>query len=149
MDGIIDYIRAHQFTAGLCIFAAIVIMFFLFKRLIKIFVLLILCIIVFAGYVYFKESGKMPKSISDALQKAKTETRNIVEKGRGVYETGKSVFDQRKPVTDFIDKITEQDKEAWKKKKPSPDESLPIGVVRDSYGSKPKEGKEGKETPSE
>ena len=63
----------------------------------------------------------MPKSIHEALQKAKEETLMVVEKGRGVYDRVMSILDKRrKPVTDYIDKITEQDKEAYKKKKPSP-----------------------------
>jgi formiminotetrahydrofolate cyclodeaminase len=73
------------------------------------------------GYAYFKESNKMPRSIHEALQKAKEETLMAVEKSRGVYEDVMSIFEKRrKPVTDYIDKITEEDKEAYKKKKPGP-----------------------------
>jgi ABC-type bacteriocin/lantibiotic exporter with double-glycine peptidase domain len=119
MDSIIDYMTAHQFTAGVCIFVAILIVYFLFKKLIKLALLLILIIIMLTGYAYFKESNRMPKSIQEALQKAKVETRMLVEKGRGVYDDVMSIFEKRrKPVTDYIDKITEQDKEAYKKKKP-------------------------------
>jgi Flp pilus assembly protein TadB len=121
MDGIIDYFRAHQFTAGVCVFVAIVIIYFLFKKLIKLALLLILIIIMLTGYAYFKESDRMPKSMHEALNKAKEETRTVVEKGRGVYESVMSIFDKRRePVTDYIDKITEQDKQAYKKKKPEP-----------------------------
>jgi hypothetical protein len=121
MNSIIDYFTAHQFTAGVCIFVASLIIYFLFKKLIKLALLLILVIIILTGYAYFKESNRMPKSIHEALQKAKEETLMAVEKGRGVYDRVMSILDKRrKPVTDYIDKITEQDKEAYKKKKPSP-----------------------------
>lgn len=121
MNSIIDYLTTHQFTAGVCIFVAILIIYFLFKKLIKLALLLILVIIILTGYAYFKESNRMPKSIHEALQKAKEETLMAVEKGRGVYDRVMSILDKRrKPVTDYIDKITEQDKEAYKKKKPSP-----------------------------
>ncbi|MGZ6250383.1 MAG: hypothetical protein ACXWMC_12265 [Syntrophales bacterium] len=120
MDSIIDYFTAHQFTAGVCIFVAIAIIYFLFKKLIKVALLLILIIIMLTGYAYFKESDRMPKSIHEALHKAKEETRTVVEKGRGVYETVMSIFDKRRePVTNYMDKI-EQDKQAYKKKKPEP-----------------------------
>ena len=116
-----DYFTAHQLTAGVCIFVAILIIFFLFKKVIKLALLFILVIIMLTGYAYFKESNKMPRSIQGALQKAKEQTRMVVEKGRGVYDDVMSIFDKRrKPVTDYIDKIAEQDKEASKKKKPSP-----------------------------
>ena len=121
MDSIIDYFRAHQFTAGVCIFVALVIIYFLFKKLIKVALLLILIIVMLTGYAYFKESDRMPRSIHEALNKAKEQTRTVVEKGRGVYESVMSIFDKRRePVTDYIDKITEQDKQAYKKKKPEP-----------------------------
>jgi len=121
MNSFIDYITAHQFTAGVCIFVAIIIIYFLFKKLVKIALLLILIIIMLTGYAYFKESNKMPRSIHEALQKSKEETLMAVEKSRGVYEDVMSIFEKRrKPVTDYIDKITEEDKEAYKKKKPGP-----------------------------
>ncbi|MCG6536335.1 MAG: hypothetical protein L7F78_16940 [Syntrophales bacterium LBB04] len=121
MNGIMDYFTAHQLTAGVCIFVAILIIFFLFKKVIKLALLFILVIIMLTGYAYFKGSNKMPGNIQDVLQKAKEQTRMVVEKGRGVYDDVMSIFDKRrKPVTDYIDKITEQDKEASKKKKPSP-----------------------------
>jgi hypothetical protein len=125
MNSFIDYVTAHQFTAGVCIFVAILIIYFLFKKLIKLALFLILIIIVVTGYAYFKESDSMPKSIHGALQKAKEETRMVVEKGRGVYDSVMAIFEERrKPVTDYIDKITEQDKEAYKKKKPSPADEI-------------------------
>ena len=121
MNSIIDYFATHQFTAGVCIFVAILIIYFIFKRLIKLALLFILVIIVLTGYAYFKESGRMPRSIHEALLKAKEQTRTVVEKGRGVYNGVMSIFEERrKPVTDYIDKITEDDKEAYKKKKPGP-----------------------------
>jgi hypothetical protein len=121
MDSLIDYFAAHQFTAGACIFVAILIIYFLFNRLIKLALLLILAVIILTGYAYFKESGRLPSSVNEALHKAKEETRAVVEKGRGVYESVMSIFEgRREPVTEYIDKITEQDKEAYKKKKPEP-----------------------------
>jgi len=121
MNSIIDYFTAHQITAGVCIFVAILIIYFLFKKVIKLALLFILVIIMLTGYAYFKESNKMPRSIQGVLLKAKEQTRMVVEKGRGVYDDVMSIFDKRrKPVTDYIDKVMEQDKEAAKKKKPSP-----------------------------
>ncbi|MGA2330152.1 MAG: hypothetical protein ABSG75_00170 [Syntrophales bacterium] len=125
MNSIIDYMTAHQFTAGVCIFVAILIVYFLFKKLIKIALLLILIIIMLTGYAYFTESDRMPKSIHEALQKAKEETHMAVEKGRDVYDSVMAIFEKRrKPVTDYIDKIMEEDKEAYKKKKPSPADEI-------------------------
>jgi len=119
INGIMDYLTTHQFTVGICIFVGILIIYFLFKKLIKLTLLFILVVIILAGYAYFAESGRMPRSIQEALHKAKEETRTVVEKGRGVYDSVMSLFEKpRNRMTDYLDKIGE-DKEAPKKKKPS------------------------------
>lgn len=111
MDDIIKYITSHQFIIGLCIFAAILILFFLFKKLIKFVLLSILVLIVFVGYLSFKDSEKMPKSLSETMQKARESTRSVVEKGRGIYDSVKGVYKKaEKLVTRDIDRQLEPDK---------------------------------------
>ncbi|HVO67975.1 MAG TPA: hypothetical protein VMT12_15970 [Syntrophales bacterium] len=111
MDDIIKFITSHQVIIGLCVFAAILILFFLFKKLIKLALLLILILIVFVGYLSFKEPEKMPKSISETFQKAKESTRSVVEKGREVYDSIKGVYKKaEKLVTRDLDKQLEPDK---------------------------------------
>ena len=111
MDDIIKYITSHQFFIGVCVFAAIMIIFFLFKKLIKLALLLILILIIFGGYLCFKEPERMPKNISETMQRAKESTRSVVEKGRGVYDSVKDVYKKaEKLVTKDIDKQLEPDK---------------------------------------
>jgi predicted membrane protein len=111
MDDIIKYISSHQFIIGVCVFAAILILFFLFKKLIKFVLLSILVLIVFVGYLCFKEPEKMPKSLSETIQKTKESTRSVVEKGRGVYDSAKGLYKKaEKLVTRDIDKQLEPDK---------------------------------------
>ena len=117
MDDIIKYITSHQFIIGLCIFAAILILFFLFKKVIKLALLLILILIVIGGYMCFKEPEKMPKSLNETMQKAKESTRSVVEKGRGVYDSVKGVFKKaEKLVTRDIDKQLEPDNKSIREK---------------------------------
>ena len=121
MHDIVRALSEHPLVAITVCFVLLLILYFLFKKLIKLALLFILAIIILTGYAYFKESNRMPGSIHEALHKAKEETRMVVEKGRGVYESVMGIFEKRrKPVTDYIDKITEEDKEAYKKKKPAP-----------------------------
>ncbi|HYA14098.1 MAG TPA: hypothetical protein VEF33_07145 [Syntrophales bacterium] len=112
MDDIVKFITSHQFIIGLCVFAAILLLFLLFKKLIKFALLLILILIVFVGYLSFKEPGKMPKSLSETMRSAKETTRSVVEKGRGAYDGVKGVFKKvaDKLVTKDIDKQLEPDK---------------------------------------
>jgi hypothetical protein len=115
MDDIINYITSHQFIIGVCVFAAILVIFFLFKKLIKLILLFILVLIIFGGYLCFKEPEKMPKSLSETMQRAKESTRSVVEKGRGVYDSVKGVYKKaEKLVTRDMDKYLEPEKEPTK-----------------------------------
>lgn len=108
MDDIIKYVTSHQFFIGVCVFVAILIIFFLFKKVIKLALLLILVLIIFGGYLCFKEPERMPKNISETMQRAKESTRSVVEKGRGVYDSVKGLYKKiEKLVTRDIDKNLE------------------------------------------
>ena len=117
MDDIINYITSQQFIIGVCAFVAILIIFFLFKKFIKLVLLFILVLIIFGGYLFFKEPGKMPKSLSETMQRAKDSTRSVVEKGRGVYDSVKGVYKKaEKLVTRDIDKQLEPDNKPAREK---------------------------------
>ena len=117
MDDIINYITSHQFIIGVCVFVAILIICFLFKKLIKIALLFILVLIIFGGYLCFKEPEKMPKSLTETIQKAKESTHSVVEKGRGVYDSIKGVYKKaEKLVTRDIDKQLEPDNKPIREK---------------------------------
>jgi uncharacterized protein HemY len=95
---------------GVCVFVAILIIYFLFKKLIKLALLFILVLIIFGGYLCFKEPEKMPKSLNETMQRAKESTRSVVEKGRGVYDSVKGVYKKaEKLVTRDFDKYLEPD----------------------------------------
>jgi len=117
MDNIINYITSHQFIIGICVFIAILIIFFLFKKLIKLVLLFFLVLIIFGGYLCFKDPARMPKNMSETLQKTKEATRSVVEKGRGVYDSVKGVYKKaEKLVTRDIDKQLEPDNQPTREK---------------------------------
>ncbi|HBH86485.1 MAG TPA: hypothetical protein DDY17_02635 [Syntrophaceae bacterium] len=117
MEGIINYITAHQFTAGVFGFVAILIAFFILKKFVKLALLLILGLIVFVGYLYFTDPGVTLKDVKATMNKAKDETGYIVEKGRGVYDGVKNVYKKgEKLVTKDVNKMMGDDKQSTKNK---------------------------------
>jgi hypothetical protein len=117
MESIINYITNHQFTAGVCVFVAFLIIYFIFKKLIKIALFLLLALIIFSGYLYFKDPQKMPKNIGETMLKAKEETGSVVEKGRGVYDSVKEIYKKgEKLMTKDVDKMTGEDQKTSKGK---------------------------------
>ncbi|MCX5844246.1 MAG: hypothetical protein NT022_10990, partial [Deltaproteobacteria bacterium] len=104
MEGILNYINTHQFTAGVCGFIAILIIFFILKKFVKLALIFILALIAFLGYLYFTDPAFKLKDMKGTLQKAKEETGSFVEKGREVYESMKDVYKKgEKLVTKDVD----------------------------------------------
>lgn len=117
MEGILNYISTHQFTAGVCGFVAIIIIFFILKKFVKLALLFILALIVFVGYLYFTDPSFTLKDVKGTLQKTKEETGSFVEKGRGVYESVKDVYKKgERLVTRDVDKMTGEEKQSTKDK---------------------------------
>jgi hypothetical protein len=100
MDNLIQYVTTHQFSVGFGVFVALLVVYVIFKKLIKLALLLILLLLVVGGYMYFKDPRRMPENMLETLQKAKEKADNVVETGKGVYDKGKSVYDKGKSVAE-------------------------------------------------
>jgi len=117
MEGILQYITNHQFTAAVVGFFGILIIFFILKKFVKLALIFVLALIVFIGYLYFTDPELTLKNVRGTVQKAKEETGTIVEKGRGVYEGMKNVYKKgEKLVTKDVDKMMGEDKQSTKNK---------------------------------
>lgn len=113
MDHIIQNLSGHPFAIMLIIFMALLVLYFCFKQLVKMALLFFLILLVFFGYFYFKDPGKMPENIRETLEKAKTQTSKMVEQGKNAYQTGKGVVEKGKKITEGMDNFT-----VGKEKKP-------------------------------
>lgn len=99
MDSLLQNLSsAHPVVIIAVIFAGLLIVYFLFKQLVKLALLFLLILLVAGGYFYFKEPARMPRNMMETLEKAGTETGKAVEKGRDVYEKGKAVAEKGKEV---------------------------------------------------
>ncbi|MCX5854104.1 MAG: hypothetical protein NTZ24_05870 [Deltaproteobacteria bacterium] len=94
MDNLIQYVTNHQFTVGVGVFVALLIVYVTFKKLIKLALLLILLLLAIGGYMYFKDPKRMPENIQETLQKAKEKTGKVVKTGKGVYDKVKAVAEK-------------------------------------------------------
>ena len=114
MDDIIRYAMTHQFTVGVGLFIALLILYVIFKNLLKLALLLILLLMVMCGYMYFKDPKQMPKNIHETYEKAKQQTGEIVEKGKSAYKTGKSIVEKGEKLTKDAEKFLVDKKDALK-----------------------------------
>ena len=84
----------------------------------------------------------MPRSIQEALHKAKEETRTVVEKGRGVYDSVMALFEKpRNRDTDYIDKIGRGQRNPQEEKALTVgSNSIQSGALKESQGYSFKKG---------
>jgi hypothetical protein len=117
MDSLITYLSSHHIALGLTIAAAVLIAYFIFKRLIKLALFCFLVALGVAGYFYLKQPGRTWKDVGQAWQKTKTQTVKVVETGKKTYEKGKDVYEKGKKFSESIDLLKGKDRE----KSPEPE----------------------------
>lgn len=106
MDQIFQNLSGHPAVMGIVIFLALLVLYFIFKKLVKMALLILLALIALCGYFYFKDPGRMPENVFESLEKAKVQTEKMVEKGKDAYQTGKAVVEKGKKLTEEFEGLT-------------------------------------------
>ena len=114
MEGIVRYVTEHPLVAMAVCFVALLLVYFLFKRLIKLVLILILVAVVIGGYFYFQHPESRPANLKDALEKVRVGVGKAVDQGKDAYEKGKEWVDKGKTV---LDKGIDKGKDAVEKGK--------------------------------
>ena len=114
MEGIVRYVTEHPLVAMAVCFAALLLVYFLFKRLIKLVLILILVAVVIGGYFYFQHPELRPANLKDAVEKIRVGAGKAVDQGKDAYEKGKEWVDKGKTV---LDKGIDKGKDAIEKGK--------------------------------
>ena len=114
MEEIVRSVTEHPLVAMAVCLSALLLVYFLFKSLIKLALILILVAVVIGGYFYFRYPESRPANLKDAVEKVRVgagkavdqgksayeKSRELVEKGKNVYEKGKELVDGGKTALD-------------------------------------------------
>jgi hypothetical protein len=114
MEEIVRSVTEHPLVAMAVCFAALLLVYFLFKSLIKLALILILVAVVIGGYFYFQHPESRPANLKDAVEKARVGAGKAVDQGKDAYEKGKEWVDKGKTV---LDKGIDKGKDAIEKGK--------------------------------
>jgi len=87
------------------IFGALLILYFMLKKLVKLALLVVLVLVGLAGYYYFQDPATMPQKMKQTLQGAKARTESVVAKGKGAYRTGRNIYDKGKELSQTLDRL--------------------------------------------
>jgi hypothetical protein len=98
MEGIIRAVSENSLVAMAVCFVVLLIVYFLFKSLIKIALLMIIIAVAIGGYLYFQHPESRPANLKDAVEKARTGAGKAVDQGKEAYEKGKELVDRGKEV---------------------------------------------------
>jgi hypothetical protein len=105
MEGIVRTVCENPLVAAAVCFAALLIVYFLFKSLIKLALILLIVAVAVGGYLYFKHPESRPANFQDAVEKVLTGAGKAVDQGKETYEKGKELVDKGKAILDTgIDK---------------------------------------------
>jgi hypothetical protein len=106
VDYIMQNLSGHPMMVIIVIFVGLLIVYFLFKQLLKLALLFFLILLAIGGYLYSKDPEKMPQNMMEALEKAKTQTVKAVDKGKEVYVKGKAIAEKGKKLTEGMDNLS-------------------------------------------
>jgi hypothetical protein len=98
MQEIVRIMSEYPLAAIGVAFVVVVIFFFFFMKLIKIALILLLVAVAVGGYFYLQYPEKRPANLDEAVEKARTETGRVLEKGKETIEKGRELIDRGKEV---------------------------------------------------
>ena len=96
MEWIVRAVSEHPLTAMAVSFAVLLIVYFLFKSMIKLALIFIIIIVAVGGYIYFQHPELRPANFKDAVEKVWTGAGKAVDKGKEVYGKRKELLDKGK-----------------------------------------------------
>jgi hypothetical protein len=93
---------------------ALLILYFLVKKVLKLVLIFGILLLLVAGYVYYQAPDDFSHRLQDTVQKVKDGTGTFVEKGKGVIEKGKDFAHKVDRVVDKGSEFIADKKEALK-----------------------------------
>ncbi|PKN71564.1 MAG: hypothetical protein CVU54_00645 [Deltaproteobacteria bacterium HGW-Deltaproteobacteria-12] len=106
MDTIMEYLSAHpMILKGIVIFAAVIILYFIFKQFIKLALVLLIIVLAVAGYYYFQDPHKMPEKVKNSINSVKSGSDQVVEKSKSFYKDSQELIDKTKELPRDFNKL--------------------------------------------
>ena len=115
MNSIINFLSSHQLAVIAISFIVLLVIYFIFKQLIKMALFFVLIALAIGGYYYFKDPKTAPGNIRETIHGVRTKTGKAVETGENVYKKSKDVYQKSREVAkeakEFFGKSGEGEKQ--------------------------------------
>ncbi len=96
MEGIVRSVTENPLVAIAVCFSALLLVYFLFKSMIKLALILILVAVVIGGYFYFQHPEWRPANLKDAVEKVRVGAGKAVDQGKDAYDKSKELVEKGK-----------------------------------------------------
>ncbi len=100
MQEVVRSLSEHPLVAIAVGFAVLLILYFLFKSLIKLALIAIIIAVAIGGYYYFSRPGGKPADFKDAVERARSDAGRAMETGKEAVEKSREMVDKGKAVLD-------------------------------------------------
>jgi hypothetical protein len=95
MQELVRILSDYPLAAIAVCFAALLLIYFLFKCLIKLALILAIVAVAIGGYYYFREPRE-PANLREVVERTRIETNRAIEKGKEAVEKGREIVDKGK-----------------------------------------------------
>ncbi|MBN2538741.1 MAG: hypothetical protein JXB09_01690 [Deltaproteobacteria bacterium] len=94
MDNLIQYFSAHPVALMILVVAVLLLIYFLFRGLLKLMLITGLVLIALCGYSYYKAPDDFPGKVRETIGRIGDQGENIIEAGKEMIEKGKGLADK-------------------------------------------------------
>jgi hypothetical protein len=94
VDTLINDFSAHPVALMILVVAVLLLLYFLFRGLLKLMLITGLVLIALCGYSYYRAPDDFPGKVRETIDKIGDQSDSIIEAGKGVIEKGKGLADK-------------------------------------------------------
>ncbi len=104
MDNLINYLSAHPLAVIIFAAVALLLIYFIFKGLLKLMLITGLVFIALLGYYYYTAPDKFPGNVREMAER-------VGDHGEGMIEAGKNIIDKGKILADKVGESVKKEKD--------------------------------------
>lgn len=94
MDNLINYLSAHSVALIILAAVAFLLIYFIFKGLLKLMLITGLVLIAICGYYYYKAPDEFPRNVREMAGRVGDHGEDMIEAGKKMIEKGKTLADK-------------------------------------------------------
>ena len=94
MDNLINYLSAHPMALIILASVALLLIYFIFKGLLKLMLITGLVLIALCGYYYYKAPDEFPGNLREMAGRVGDHGEGMIDAGKNMIEKGKDLADK-------------------------------------------------------